>query len=106
MSAVLDPRTLRVIWTVLAVAGILTLVYLLRAVLLLLVFSVVFAYLIFPLVRLTERFLPGWARRMAIGVVYLAMIAGLSTIGAIVGPRLARELAALGEKIPEMSAQI
>ena len=106
MSNVLDARALRVIGTVLAVAFLLALVYLLRAVLLLLVFSVVFAYLIFPLVRLTERFLPGSVRWMAIGVVYLAMIAGLSTIGALVGPRLARELAALGEKIPEMSAQI
>ena len=53
MTNVLDPRTLRVVWTVLVVAGALALVYLLKSVLFLLIFSVVFAYVIFPLVRLT-----------------------------------------------------
>ena len=107
MTSVLDPRTLRVVWTVLAVAGLLALVYLLKTVLFLLVFSVVFAYLIYPLVRITERGLLGSGRRpLAIAVVYLVLIAGVSTLGALVGPRLARELAALGQMIPEMSAQI
>ena len=108
MSTVLDPRTVRVVCTVLTIAGLLAAVYVLRTVLLLLVFSVVFAYLIFPLVRLTERGLPdsGGRRRLAIGVVYVALLAVLGTIGALVGPRLAHELAALGERIPEISAQI
>lgn len=106
MSDVFEPRTLRVVWTILAVAGLLALVYLLKTVLFVLVFSVVFAYVIFPLVHLTERALPGPGRWLAIGVVYLAMIIGLSTIGALAGPRLTRELAALGAMIPEMSAHI
>src|SRR5262249_11536043 len=46
-----DPRALRVIWTVLAVAGTLGLIYVLRHLLVLLAFSVFFAYLLFPLVR-------------------------------------------------------
>ena len=45
----LDPRTLRVLWTILVVIGTLALLYLLRTVILVLVFAVVFAYLIFPL---------------------------------------------------------
>jgi predicted PurR-regulated permease PerM len=103
----LDPRTLRVAGTVLAVIVGLALVYLLRAVLLLLVFSLVFAYLIFPLVKLVERGLPGSGRRqLAIGVVYLILVAALSTIAALVGPRLGRELTALGARIPEISSQI
>jgi predicted PurR-regulated permease PerM len=106
MSDVFDRRTLRIVWTILAVAGLLALIYVLKTVLLVLVFSVVFAYLIFPLVRLAERGLPGAARWLAIAVVYLAMIIGVSTIGAFVGPRLAHELAGLGEVIPEMRAQI
>ncbi len=107
LMSVLDPRTLRVTWSVLAVTGALGLVYLLRTVLLLLVFSVVFAYLIFPLVKLAERGLPGSGRRwLAIGAVYLVLVAALSTITALVGPRLGREVAALGERIPEMSTQI
>jgi predicted PurR-regulated permease PerM len=104
---VLDPRTLKVVWTLLAVAGVLALVYLLRRMLLLLVFAMVFAYLIYPLVKLAERGLPGSRPRpLAIGAVYVVLIAALSTVAALVGPRLVRELTALGQKIPEMSTQI
>ena len=55
MSRLVDPAVLRGAGTVVLVAGALALIYLLRTILLLLVFSVVFAYLIFPLVRLAER---------------------------------------------------
>jgi predicted PurR-regulated permease PerM len=103
----LDAKTLWVVWTVLVVLGALALVYFLRTVLLLLVFSVVFAYLIFPLVRLAERFMPRRSRRpLAIGVVYLVLVAGVSTLVAVVGQPLGRELTALGQKFPEMSEQI
>src|SRR6266850_2491574 len=107
MQRLLDPKTLKVVWTILVVIGALALVYLLRTVLLLLAFAVVFAYLIFPLVKLVERGLPGSRRRqLAIGVVYLVLIGALSTLAALVGPPLGRELAALGDKFPEMSARI
>jgi predicted PurR-regulated permease PerM len=103
----LDPKTLRVVWTVLVVVGALALLYLLRTVLLVLAFAVVFAYLIFPLVKLAERGLPRSGRRpLAIAVVYLVLIAALSTLAALVGPPLGRELAALGQKFPEISEQI
>jgi predicted PurR-regulated permease PerM len=106
-SRILDPKTLRVLWTALVVIGALALLYLLRTVLLVLVFAVVLAYLIFPLVKLVERALPRSGRRpVAIGVVYLIVAAALSTLIALVGPRLGRELAALGQKFPELSAQI
>jgi len=105
MTNVLDPKTLRVVWTVLVVVGALALVYLLKSVLFLLIFSVVFAYVIFPLVRLTERAMPG-RRRLAIAIVYLVLIAAVSSLGALVGPRLARELTGLGQMIPGMSAQL
>jgi len=106
-SRILDPKTLRVLWTVLVVIGALALLYLLRTVLLVLVFAVVLAYLIFPLVKLVERALPRSGRRpFAIGAVYLIVAAALSTLIALVGPRLGRELSALGQKFPELSAQI
>ena len=105
--SLLDPRTLRVLWTVLVVAGALALLYLLRTVLLVLIFAVVFAYLIFPLVKLAERGLPRSGRRpLAISAVYLVLIAALSTLAALVGPPLGRELAALGQKFPDIPAQI
>ena len=107
MRRVLDPGTLRAAWTLLALAGMLTLIYYLRTVLLLLVFSVIFTYLIFPLVKLAERGLPVARRRpLAIALVYFILIAVLSTLAALVGPRLGHELAALGDQVPEMSTQI
>jgi predicted PurR-regulated permease PerM len=103
----LDPRTLRVVWTILVVFGALALLYLLRTVLLVAAFAVVFAYLLFPLVKLAERGLPRSGRRpAAIGVVYLVLVAALSTLVALVGPRLGGELAALGQRFPEISAQM
>ena len=70
-------------------------------------FSLVFTYLVFPVVRLLERALPGTHRRtLAIGVVYLALAAALSAVVAVAGPRLTRELATLGERIPEPSVAI
>jgi predicted PurR-regulated permease PerM len=104
---VLHLGTLRVVCTVLIVVGTLALLYLLRTVLLLLAFAVVFAYLIFPLVKLVERSLPRSGRRpLAIGTVYLVLIAAVSTLVALVGPRLGREVAALGQKFPDISGQI
>src|SRR5438128_1812417 len=78
MPRILDAKTLRVVWTILVVGGAFALVYLLRTVLFVLAFSVVFAYLIFPLVKLVERGLPRSTRRpLAIGVVYLVLVAAL-----------------------------
>ena len=102
----IDAKVLRGAWTILVVLAALALVYRLRSVLLLLVFSVVFAYVISPLVALVERALPGRRRSLAIASVYLVLVAALSTVGALLGPRLGRELAALGARFPEMSAQI
>lgn len=103
----LDPRTLRVLWTVLIVVGVLGILYLLRTVLLVLAFAVVFAYLIFPLVRLVERGLPRSGRRpIAIGVVYIVLVAAVSTLIALMGPPLGRELTALGQKVPDITDQI
>lgn len=103
----LDRTTARAAWTVLVFAAAIALAYTLRKVLLLLAFSLFFAYVIFPLVRLVERGLPIASRRgLAIGVVYLVLLVALGGAGASVVPRLTREVAALAQKVPEMSQQI
>ncbi|HEY2941461.1 MAG TPA: AI-2E family transporter [Vicinamibacteria bacterium] len=103
----LDARAARVTWTVLVFAAGLALLYLLRTPILLFVFSLFFAYLIFPLVRVVERGLPRRAGRpLAIGVVYLALLLALVGVGLGVGPRLIDEFRLLTEKAPQMSQQI
>lgn len=103
----LDSRAARVVWTVLVFAAAVGLAYALRQVLLLLVFSLFFAHLIFPLVRLVERAFPfASGRALAIAVVYLALLVGLGAAGASLIPRLSREVATLADRIPQMSRQI
>ncbi len=103
----LDARAARVTWTVLACLAGLSLVYLLRRPLLLFVFSLFFAYLIFPVVRVVERRLPRrGARPLAIGVVYLLLLLALVGVGLGVGPRLTEEVGRLTDKAPQMSQQI
>jgi len=103
----LDARAARVTWTVLVFAAGLVLLYLLRTPILLFVFSLFFAYLIFPLVRVVERGLPRRAGRpLAIGVVYLLLLLALAGVGLGVGPRLTEEVRLLTAKAPQMSQQI
>ena len=64
----LDARAARVTWTVLVFAAALGLVYLLRKPLLLFVFSLFFAYLIFPVVRVVQRWLPRSSAHLAVAI--------------------------------------
>jgi len=102
----LDPRALRVIWTVLAVAGTLGLIYVLRHLLVLLAFSVFFAYLLFPLVSFVHRTVHARHRAVAIGLVYLALFGVLVGASARLVPRLTEEATALAQRLPEMSRQV
>ena len=103
----LDARAARVTWTVIVFAAGLALVYVLRMPILLFVFSLFFAYLIFPLVRLAERGLPRRAGRpVAIAVVYLVLLLALVGVGLGVGPRLTDEVTLLTQRAPEMSQKI
>jgi predicted PurR-regulated permease PerM len=98
----LDPRTARIAWTILVFVGTLGLAYAVRSMLLLVALSFFFAYLLFPLVRLTQRWVVS-SRALAIAVVYLVVLAALAGAGAVVGPRLTTEIQSLAEKLPEMS---
>src|SRR5712691_11702328 len=51
----LDPRAARITWTILVFVSALGLAYAVRSMLLLVALSLFFAYLLFPLVRLTQR---------------------------------------------------
>jgi predicted PurR-regulated permease PerM len=101
----LDPRAARATWTVLVFLGALGLLYAMRGVLLIAALSLFLAYLLFPLVRLTQ----GWllrSRPLAIVVVYLVVLAALGGAGVAVGPRLSTELQSLAQKLPDTSKRI
>lgn len=105
MNWFFDPRTARATSTILVILGALGLAYVLRNVLLLAALSLFFAYLLFPLVRLTQRWVIG-RRPLAIVVVYLVVLAALGGAGVAIGPRLSTEVQSLAQKLPEMSKQV
>jgi predicted PurR-regulated permease PerM len=85
--------------------GALALAYALRHVLVLVALSLFFAFLLFPLVRLTERRLIQ-SRLLAITLVYLVLLAAVGGAGVAVGPRLATEVQSLAQQLPEVSKGI
>lgn len=85
---------LRVTLVVLAVAGGLWVAYALGSLILLLIFSVLFAYLVAPLVAFVQRRLVLGRRRRAlpraaaIGIVYVVLFGGLLTVVSLLSPHL------------------
>src|SRR5262245_4981317 len=103
----LDTRAARAAWTVLVVVGLLALVYVLRRALLLLAFSMFFAYLISPLVTVAQRSrVLHRHRAAAVGVVYFVLVLALAGVGTALGPRLSSETKALAQQLPDMTRQI
>jgi len=95
---ILDSRTSRVLITALLFALGLGFVYAARRTLILFLFAIFFAYLINPGVVRLEKLVRGRGR--AIAVIYLLLIIGLAVFGFLVGPRIARQAARLGEALP------
>jgi predicted PurR-regulated permease PerM len=65
----LDSRTARATWTILVILGVIELACVVRAVLLLIALSLFFAYLLFPVVRLTQRWVMQ-RRSLAIAIAW------------------------------------
>jgi predicted PurR-regulated permease PerM len=100
-----DARAARITWTILVILGGVVLIYAMRRIVILVAFSLFFAYLLFPLVRLTQRWLIP-IRSLAIAAVYVVILTALGSAGVVIGPRLTTEAQNLAEKLPEMSKQI
>lgn len=105
---------LRLIIIVLGVAGVIWALYLLEGVILLLVLSIFFAYLIAPLVEFVHH--PIWLRgrerkhfiprTLAIGVVYLLIFGGLGLVIYLLLPQVGEQLTEIGRQAPTYSKNI
>jgi len=94
----LDSRTSRVLLTALLFAVGLGFLYSARRTLILFLFAIFFAYLINPAVGRLEKILR--SRVWAITAIYLLLLISLGTLGFLVGPRIGRQSARLGETLP------
>jgi predicted PurR-regulated permease PerM len=105
---------LRLILIVLGVAMVIWALYMLEGVILLLVLSIFFAYLIAPLVEFVHH--PIWLRgrerkhfiprTLAIGVVYLIIFGGLGLAVYLLLPQVGEQLTEIGRQAPTYSKNI
>jgi len=95
---IIDSRTSRVLFTAFLFAVGLGFLYAARRTLILFLFAIFFAYLINPAVERLEKLVR--SRVWAITIIYLLLLIGLGLIGFLVGPRIARQSARLGESLP------
>ena len=95
---ILDSRTSRVLFTALLFAVGLGFLYAAGRTLILFLFAIFFAYLINPAVERLEKLVR--SRVWAIAIIYLLLLGALGVFGFLVGPRIARQSARLGESLP------
>ena len=97
---------LRVIFTLLAVAATMWLLYALRDVILLVVLAIFFAYLLAPLVEFACRPFPVrgrvyvMPRALAIGVVYLLIVGALALAAALLLPQVGAQITQFAQEAP------
>jgi predicted PurR-regulated permease PerM len=99
-----DSRTARVIVTVLLFALGMGFLYLTRATLIAFLFAIFFAYLMSPLVNHLERLLRGRGR--AIAVIYALLLVLVVVFFVVVGPKVTREGARLGQSLPVLLSKL
>ncbi len=102
---IFDQRTARVILTVLFFAAILGFFWLARRPLLVFLFSILFAYLIEPLVAWVQPRVRN-SRGLAILTVYVVGVVMLGTVATIAGPRVTDESRKLAQTAPNMYERV
>jgi len=99
-----DARTARVLITVLLFALGLGFLYVARETLIAFLFAIFFAYLMSPLVSYLEKLLRGRGR--AIAVIYALLLALVVVFLVVVGPKVTREGARLGQSLPVLLTRV
>ena len=100
-----DPKTARVLITLLLFAAVLGFAWAARATLIAFLFAIFFAYLVSPLVKKAQ-YRGKISRGMAIAIVYAVISAALGLLLLSVGPKLVREGQKLSVTIPDLYARI
>lgn len=96
-----DSRTAKVVWTAALMMLLFYAVYLSATTIIVVIFAVFFSYVLFPLVELTQRWLPKRVpRTVAIGLVFLVVIGLAGTAVGLFGSQIESEAVALSQKLP------
>jgi len=101
----LDREAARYTWTAVVVLALVGLLYLIHETLFIFVVALLFAYLLWPLVKPLERWLPGRSRVPALTLVYLAVVGILIVMGIALGSRVVQQANLLAARLPELLAK-
>ncbi len=104
MTALIDSRATRIIFTVLVFAMGLAFLYFARRTLIAFLFAVFFAYLVDPAASRIERWTK--SRGGAIAIIYLLIVLGLGTLFFFIGPRIGHETQKLTESLPSLVERV
>src|SRR5271169_3023834 len=99
----IDAKVARAAWTVFLLALLLATAYVIRETLAVFVVALLFAYLLIPLVGFVERITPRQiSSRIALAIVYLALVGAIVALGLTLGSRLADEANTLAMQLPAL----
>jgi predicted PurR-regulated permease PerM len=99
----IDAKALRAAWTVFLLALLLATAYAIRETIAVFVIALLFAYLLMPLVGFVERITPRQiSPRIALAIVYLALVGTIITLALTLGSRLADEANTLAVRLPAL----
>jgi predicted PurR-regulated permease PerM len=99
----IDLKAARITWTVFLVALLLAAAFAVRETLAVFVIALLFAYLLAPLVGFVERVTPHQVSpRVALAIVYLALVGGIVALVLTLGSRLADEANSLALQLPAL----
>jgi predicted PurR-regulated permease PerM len=98
----LDRRAARYTWTAVFILLLVGVLYLIRETLVIFAVALLFAYLLWPLVNLLDRRLPGRSKVLALTLVYLSLVGFLIVIGIAIGSRVVQQANALAARLPEL----
>ncbi len=99
----IDPKAARVAWTVFLLALLLATAYAVRETLAVFVIALLFAYLLIPLVGFVGRLTPRQVSpRIALAIVYLALVGIIVALVLTLGTRLADEANSLAMRLPDL----
>jgi predicted PurR-regulated permease PerM len=99
----IDPKAARIAWTVFLLALLLATAYAVRETIAVFVIALLFAYLLIPLVGFVERITPRQVSpRIALAIVYLALVGIIVALVLTLGTRLADEANSLAMRLPDL----
>ena len=97
----IDDRALKVAWTVFLFVLLLLVIWYIRMTLVLFAAAIFFAYMLYPVVGLTERFIKR-RRGLALALVYCALVGALVLLGFELVPALAAQAIQLTTHLPSL----